>query len=253
MRNNYTKKPDIHKARMKKIRKFVDFDYDLRKPLSDYEKRKIKTYYDAIDALTARPHYEYRPRRSDHLKKAKAYGQGANTLPGLKVAFIPTGEDEKPRIYWDNSGEMVVESEHITRRYADVSTAEFLADPEGAARRVVEEHPEGKGFSMLAGEFEIPETYAPSQFPEQVGRKAAKYGDPDDNHYIGNWFGGFAVYNFQNQKSYKEYAAKKQQAKKDRQRLRSNEKKREKRKKLTRAEIIANTNAKLKRSFDGKR
>jgi hypothetical protein len=57
----------IHAQRLKAIRPFIDFNYDLRKPLSKYQKAKIKTYYDEIDQLTARPNKVYRPRKKENL------------------------------------------------------------------------------------------------------------------------------------------------------------------------------------------
>lgn len=225
----HNKTNGIHAQRLKEIRKYVNFDYDLRKPLSNYEKRKIKKYWDEIHALTARPYHVYRPRTADHLKKAQEFAQHEKRLPGLKVAFIPTNGTEKPRIRFTKDGEITATTEHVTTRVVQLDMMQLIEREADYIKVVVAENPDAKSFTVLCGRYEIPVGVSPSRLPAYVGKLTAKYSNVDANNYFGNWLHGLAAHHFKEQASFMEYMAEKQKAKADLQRKRRNKKARARR------------------------
>lgn len=215
----------IHAQRLKAIRPFIDFNYDLRKPLSKYQKAKIKTYYDEINALTARPYHVYRPRKSERLTKAQQFAQHEKQLKGLKVAFIPTNGIEKPKISFNKSGDLIAETKHVRTEFIPFEPNQLINDPETYARDLINDI-DAKRFTILAGKYEIPNSYSKSRLPANVAKLAGKYGNPDLNNYFGNWMVGLSAHRFSEQESFNEYAKAKSDAKKQLQRERKNRKRR---------------------------
>jgi hypothetical protein len=216
----------IHAQRLKSIRSFVNFDYDLRKPLSRHQKRKIKTYFDEIDALTARPYHAYRPRSKAHLKKAQEFAQHEKRLPGLKVAFIPTNGIEKPKIRFTKSGELIAETEHVRTRFLEFDPLELIESPIQHTEDVIAKDKQAKSFTILAGRYEIPNSYSRERVGAWVSKFAEKYSNQDANNYFGNWMVGLNAHHFKEQASFDEYREAKAKAKKDLQRKRRNKKRR---------------------------
>ena len=216
----------IHAQRLKRIRPFINFDYDLRKPLSKYEKQKIKTYFDEIDALTARPYHAYRPRSKDHLKKAQEFAQHEKRLPGLKVAFIPTNGIEKPKIRFTKAGELIAETEHVRTRFLEFDPLELIDDPKAHTNEIIEQDKQAKSFTILAGRYEIPNSYSRARVGEWVAKFAEKYSNTEANNHFGNWMVGLNAHHFKEQASFDEYREAKAKAKKDLQRKRRNKKRR---------------------------
>lgn len=223
MPNN--KANNIHAQRLKAIRPFIDFNYDLRKPLSNYQKRKIKEYYDEINALTARPYYVYRPHKSERLAKAQQYAQHEKQLKGLKVAFIPTNGIEKPKISFNKSGDLIAETKHVKTEFIPFDPDLLIDDPESYTRDLIDDI-DAKRFTILAGKYEIPNSYSKSRLPANVAKLAGKYGNPDLNNYFGNWMVGLSAHTFSEQADFNEYAKAKSDAKKQLQRERKNRKRR---------------------------
>jgi hypothetical protein len=201
----------IHAQRLKQIRGFVNFDYDLRQPLTKYQKSKIKKYFDEIDALTARPYQVYRPRSGEHLKKAQQYAQHEKQLPGLKVAFIPTN-GKKVKVKFDNSGEIAVSSENVTTRVIELDTDELLFDAAGHVADKIKRRKEDS-FTVLAGRYEIPVGLNKATLPNYVANLTAKYSSENENNYFGNWLHGIAAHRFDEQAEFGEYLKAKSEAK----------------------------------------
>lgn len=219
----------IHAQRLKAIRSYVDFDYDLRKPLTKYQKSKIKKYFNEIDALTARPYQVYRPRTKDHLKKAQDFAQHEKRLPGLKVAFIPTNGKDRARIRFDSKGNIETVTNHITTRGLSLNTDALLKDPIKHVNQVIKKEPHAKRFSVLCGRFEIPVTHSRETVAGYVAFLTGKYTADKGNHFHGNWLHGLAAHYFTDQSSFNDYMTEKQAAKKELQRKRRNALKRAKR------------------------
>jgi hypothetical protein len=201
--------------RLKEIRRFVSFDYDLRKPLSKYAQRKIKAYHDEITALTNRPYQVYRPRRADHLAEAQEFAQHEKRLPGLRVAFLPTDGTNKVTLRFTAKG-VVSKTKHVTISDVRLSVAQLLINPEKHVNERIQGNP-AKQFTVQAGRYEIPQPYLPSTIGKAVARLVSRYSESggvsrDDNHYFGRWLHGLKAYEFEAQAGLQEYLIEKQKA-----------------------------------------
>lgn len=211
---------------MRKIRKFVNFDYDLRSELSAYQKAKIKKYYDEVEALTARPYYAYKPRDKRRLETAQNFAQHETHLPALKVAFIPTNGKEKPRITYNKKGEIVSRTRHVATRMINVNRWKLAENPKEYIRKLIK-NDEGKAYTVLAGRYEIPQAKSKKALPDFVGKLALKYSDENKNNYVGNWLHGIASHSFSEQKDFTSYNKEKTEQKRKLQKKRRNTKERE--------------------------
>lgn len=212
----------IHKRRLKAIRKYIKFNYDLRKPLSNYAKRKIKQYYDEYLALTARPYYVYRSRSKEHLRIAQEFS-GHGSLTQFKVAFIPTA-DMHPRIEF-KKGKLVLHEQHITTQYLPFDPEELYDDTAQYIEELIEEV-EAEVFSIrvggdssgLDGRYEIQGTADRDSIAEEVEYLIERYssyddsGNPTSQHPI-HWLAGLASHNFKNQADLNSYQKAKSEAK----------------------------------------
>lgn len=205
----------LHAQRLKEIRRFVDFDYDLRKPLTESAKRKIKKYHDEIQALTNRPYQVFRPRQARHLREAQEFAQHEKLLPGLKVAFVPTDGTNRVKLRFTKKG-VVGQTKHVTIRDVKLSVAQLLINPEKHVNERIQGNP-AKQFTVQAGRYEIPQPYLPSTIGKAVARLVSRYGqaggvNPDNNHYFGRWLHGLKAYEFEAQAGLQEYLIEKQNA-----------------------------------------
>lgn len=203
-----TVKAQLAKKRLKEIRKFVDFDYDLRKPLSPAAQRKIKRYHDEISALTNRPYQVFRPRSKAHRLQAQKFAQHETHLPGLKVAFIPTDGVNPVRLKFGKRG-VSAKTAHVQWEVIPLSKAGLLRDPISEVEKRIARRVE-KQFTINAGKYEIPQPYIKESLPEAVARLVMKYGeesglDEDDNHYWGHWLESVKAYKFDNQTGVQEF------------------------------------------------
>ena len=217
----------IHAQRLKSIRSFVDFDFDLRKELTPYQKTKIKKYYDEVQALTARPFQVYRPRKKANLKKVQEFAQHENHLKGLKVAFVPTNGKDKAKIKITKKGEVFATTDHITTRYIKLDTFDLMDDPITHVNNAIKKDKQAKRFSVLAGRYEIPVTLGRGQVAEYVANLTEKYKTEEANNFHGNWLHGLAAHHFHDQDDFSTYMREKQKAKEKMQRDRRNKKARE--------------------------
>ena len=85
--------------RLKSIRPFVSFNYDLRQPLSSAAKAKITRYYEYIQKLTVRQHQVYRSSNPDNLRAVQRFAQHDPKRYGeIKVAFVPNAGAERMKL-----------------------------------------------------------------------------------------------------------------------------------------------------------
>lgn len=215
--------------RLKEIRRFVSFDYDLRKPLSQYAQRKIKTYHDEITALTNRPYQVYRPRLAAHLGEAQEFAQHEKRLPGLRVAFIPTDGTNKVTLRFTAKG-VVGKTKYVRITDVKLSVSQLLINAEKHVNERIQGNP-AKQFTVQAGRYEIPQPYLPSTIGKAVARLVVRYGEdsgltPGSNHYFGRWLHGLKAYEFDAQAGLQEYLIEKQKAIKAGKRKRARERRR---------------------------
>jgi ribosome modulation factor len=198
----------IHAERLKQIRRFVNFDYDLRKPLSSAAKKKVKRYHDEITALTNRPYQVYRARDPNNLKKAQKFAQHEKRLPGLKVAFIPTDGANRVKLSFNKSG-VTAHTKYVNTRHIEFDAAQLIEDPEGYVERKLRNVNAGQ-FTIQAGKYEIPQGYIKSSVPKAVARLTMRYGEAsgveeDNNHHFSRWLHGVFAHTFEKQADLVEY------------------------------------------------
>lgn len=215
---------------LKNIRRYVDFDFDLRRKLSPAQKRKITIYHKEVKALTARPFQAYRPRTAARLNKAQQFAQHEKKLSGLKVAFIPSDGKHKARISFNDAGEISAATEHVITRAIDLDKFELMEDPENYIKEKIKEQPRAKQFTVQAGRYEIPLAQSRRTIPEFVGRLAAKYADEEANNFFGNWLHGINAHTFKKQSDFSNYNNTKSKAKRTLQMKRKAAKKKAQRK-----------------------
>jgi hypothetical protein len=217
----------LHSARLKSIRPFVDFDYDLRKPLTTAAKRKIKKYADEISALTNRPYQVFRPRSRKHLQQAQAFAQHGEKLPGLKVAFLPTDGNHRMQLRFTRGG-VKGKTKNVIMSDVPLSIRKLLADPEAHVNARIAGNP-AKQYTIQAGRYEIPRPYLPSTVARAVAKFVSAYSDQESNHYFGNWLHGLKAYQFAEQGTLGEYLREKQKVIREGKRARRNEARRRQR------------------------
>lgn len=191
------------KQRLKEIRPYINFNYDLRKPLSKTQKRKIAVYYNELAALFSRPYQIYRPKGGRASKKLQAFAQHDRYLPGLKVAVIPNNGEEM-KITKNKKGEYKAKGEFVEFSTVPLDTDELLENPEAHVNERIEQYP-AKQYTIQAGRYEIPIPHLPNTVGKAVAKLCAKYSDESDNHYFGNWLHGLIRYKFHNQEQIKDY------------------------------------------------
>lgn len=210
----------LHASRLKAIRPFVNFNYDLRKPLSTAAKRKIKEYHDEVEALTNRPYQVFRPRTRAHLEEAQAFAQHEKKLPDLKVAFLPTDGMHRMRVKFTEHG-IRARTKNVTVTDVKLSRRQLLIDPEKHVNERIFGNP-AKQFTVQAGRYEIPRPYLPETVAKGVAKLVAAYSDKTSNHYFGRWLHGLKAYQFTQQGTLQEYLIEKQRSIKGAKRARAN-------------------------------
>lgn len=210
----------LHADRLKAIRSFVNFNYDLRKPLTPAAKKKIKHYYDEVTALTNRPYQVYRPRKRAHLDEAQAFAQHEQRLPGLKVAFLPSDGAHRIKVRFTKRG-IRAQTHNVVITDVKLSVRQLLIDPEKHVNARIAGNP-AKQFTIQAGRYEIPRPYLPETVARGVSRLVAAYSDKESNHYFGRWLHGLKAYEFREQGTLQDYLIEKQHAIKSAKRKRKN-------------------------------
>ena len=196
-------KNGIHAERLKAIRPFVSFNYNLNRKLSKYQKRKIKKYYDEIQTLTARPIQIYRGRDPKKLKAVQKYSRHTQNLRELKVAFVPTGGN-KVTIKVSKSGKVTTETKHVKNEFLEFDPFQLLENPIEHAREVIEPS-KAKSFTIAAGEYEIPTGYNKDSVIDRIGSLAERYSDESKNNHFSNWMFGVTAHSYKRQASFNKY------------------------------------------------
>lgn len=215
----------IHAQRLKAIRSFVNFDYDLRKPLTSSQKRTIKKYHDAIDKLQSRPNKIYRPRNTANKKESQRFAQHPKGLGGIKVAFIPTA-NEKAKVTFGKDGRLILKTDHVATQDIIFDPVNLIQNPNHEVNKALQEHPKAKTFTIKADEHEIPISYTKETFARGVIKLMDKYSNAEANNYFGNWLFGAKAHYFTRQADFAEFQKNKDKAKKELQRKRRNKKRR---------------------------
>lgn len=208
-----------YRQRLKAIRPFVSFNYDLRKPLSSSAKARISRYYEYIQKLTVRPHQVYRARSVGKLRAVQRFAQHDTKHPALRVAFVPNAGKERMRISVTKHG-VRGKTGHIGVYEIPLELERLVTEGRTYIKEAVDDGPEVQRYVVQAGAFEVPTSTTKRFIVDEVLKYMERYGadkydesDPN-SHYFGNWLFGLNGYRFHNQAELMEYReAKRQSAK----------------------------------------
>lgn len=228
----------IAAERLKAIRPYVSFDYDLRKPLTRAQKRRIKEYHDEISGLTNRPYQVYRPRRADHLEQAQHFAQHEKRLPALKVAFLPSNGTDHITLSFGKNGP-IARTKYVTTNYVAFNKDALIVNADDEVNRKLL-NVNAQQFTIAAGKYEIPRGMIRATVNAEVKRLMARYDGVNNayraqtarrrsNQYWGNWLHGVRVYQYQSQGDLNEYFRDKKAAIKTAKRARRAERERDRR------------------------
>lgn len=194
-------------SKLRAIRPFISFDYNLREPLTKAAKQKISIYYNEISELRKRPHQIYRPRRNDRLAAAQQLAQHERNLSGLKVAFVPTaGGGEKVKIKYNSKGKAYTVTDHVTTTPLiwKENIEEFLKEPKQYVEKVIKPV-KAERFTIIAGKYEIPNGFDRSAIGDAVLRYTNRYNDASANNFAGKWLFGLRAHTFKDQTTRENY------------------------------------------------
>jgi len=197
---------------MKAIRGFVDFDYDLRKPLSSASKGKINKYFEYINDKVGDNDsniYVYRGRKKKNIETAKAATGAPPELKGLKTAFFPTVGKEID-IRFDRKGELTIKGEFVTSKFIQFDPLRLIADDSKEyIQSLIDKHNYEK-YNITYGEWDSP-SMPDSRIAETVSKLAAEY-NVKGNHNYKNWLFGVNGLKFSKQGNALDYQKEKKAA-----------------------------------------
>jgi hypothetical protein len=186
-----TQRARLAKAKLIKMRRFIDFNYDLRKKLHPASIRKIERYYSEFSRLTidTRNVHVYRPKSKKRLRIAQKTAQH-NPKFKFNVAFLPT--DSAAKIRW-RGDKLVISGSYGSNEYASFDPKKLASDPRTEVLRAISEIHESDIYYIQAGNSEIKDNYTGDSaeiMARQVVKLQGKYSDPESNHHWENWLWG---------------------------------------------------------------
>lgn len=216
--------------KLKLIRPFITFDYDLRKnlnrELTPNQKRQITIYYDKIfgkDGIANKRGYElkiYRPKNNRNLNKAKTT-QNLNGLNKLKAVPFPVADKKKARVKVNKKGNIVIRENNVSRTVEPFNKIALVKDELKEVKRITNKYPKNSRFAVLAGNYEINHYVGDAgSIAYKVSVLKEKYADT-----YSKWMIGLAVYEFHDQADLTEYRKKISNAKKKKKRRAKKKKK----------------------------
>lgn len=199
----------LHARRLRDIRPYVNFDYDLRKPLTPAAERKILKYWRVIDSLKARNHIVYRPRNRKNLLPAQQFAQHEEFLPGIKAAFIPVADPETAELKIGRGKQLrfKVRERGIERESLPFNPRKLVRDPERHIAETLAQEPTATHFAVQAGKYEISAALTRERVAPRVLQLMERYseGGKDFKRYRNSsnhwkeWMHGLNVYRFPDQ------------------------------------------------------
>lgn len=196
-------KNNLHIERLLKIRPFVDFNFNINKiksgNLSEYEKKKIKKYYDEISELTAHPHYIYKPRNKDRRAAALEFANQSN-LKGIKNVILPVDFDgAKPKLKFNKDG-LKVDYGYTEQRAIRFNKNKLLNNPDDEINRVKNKLADANNFTVMCGKHE---SIKEIRTRETINKLVKDWQTQYKNSAL--WLNGLYGYKTKNQSSFNEY------------------------------------------------
>ena len=125
-----------YKDKLKELRPFISFNYDLRKKLHPRQIGKINSYFKELEKVKSQSVQVYRPKSKTKLNKIKET-TGLNGK-GFKVAFIPTpNPNDKYKIKLDKKGRVVFSNKASEKVFNAFDKVKLVNNPEKEIDRVL--------------------------------------------------------------------------------------------------------------------
>jgi len=209
--------PNRHIERLKAIRPFVNFNYsinDIRKNnISEYDKRKIKSYFDELKELNYQKRYKVQFRNPARERTARA-ASGQSNKKGFKFTLIETDQSgKKPNISFSNDNKTMKTSyAGVTKTYYPFDKNNLARDHVAETQRLLDQlPPDVRNVSPQVGVYEsIRHVVSPSKLPELIDSWMTKYKDKKPNE----WINGINTLEPKEQKNLGEYLLAKRDARK---------------------------------------
>lgn len=210
-----SKKQLLARKKLKLIRPYVSFDYDLRKKLAPSQIRKVNRYHETVKSIlklqgstfnnTNNSHI-YRPKTKKHLKAAQEFYQ-IDEFKDIKAIPIAKVGGKKPRVRFNKKGKISVRDENVTRVFHPFNLDESFTNSQilDQVQFVLDAIPDnarlqlavgGQGERLIAGTGDKKFIYKRVEELLNIGM----YGDD-----VKLWLTGVVEYKFTNQKSFDDY------------------------------------------------
>lgn len=208
-----------YSAKLRAIRSYVDFDYDLRRKLSSAAKRKINRYAAALQEISARSNSVYRGRDIKRVREVQKLSRNEfDTLPGFRVAFVESPRANPVKVRISKSGKVRLVAKFFELEYIAFDPRRLAESPEDETKRAMSESP-AKWFRVSTGKFSIATAYDRNVLPAEVAKLVSRYDidakDPSRlvsgkslNHHYSRWLNGIISLEVQNQTELEDFLRK---------------------------------------------
>lgn len=189
-----------YKQKMKEIRSFVNFNYDLRKPLHPRQKGKIDKYWQQIQEAKGQAYRVFRTPNKNNLKRVQE-ATGFD-LPDFKVAIIPNPDPDNPYKIKFKEKELIF-SNATGDKYFIKFNINNLINPETHLQEIENTLAQATGdrIAIACGKFEYRERFqSKDRAKETIIEFIHTYGNPEAQNYFGNWLYGIYDIKIKNQK-----------------------------------------------------
>jgi len=238
-----------HSAKMVALRPFVDFNYDLSKPLKPNQLAKIDRYYEALNAIKARANKVYRGRSKARVRQVQTISRNEfESLPGFKVAFVESTDANPVRVAFDKKGRVKLKARYFDMGFIPFDQFELARDAHAEISRAMAEDEAAKWFRVSTGKYSMLSPFSRRVLPGKLVQLIHKYspsaadpailnsGGKTKEHLYEYWLNGLIPMHPTNQAQLDEFLTREMRDRQTRKKARKAERERErvKRKKADR-------------------
>ncbi len=193
------------KEKVKELRPFMSKmrDIDLRKDISPQQAGYINRAFTEYQELTTRPVKVFRSRNKKHLAQAQAYSRHEKGAPKFDVAFVPVA-DPKARLIFKGD-KMKIRTKFGTESVIFFDLPLLAKNPKREIERAIADNPEADQFIIMAGKYLFNGGISRSLIAKKTMDLMAKYANPEENNFWGNWLFGLVTFEYHNQADFTEY------------------------------------------------
>jgi hypothetical protein len=228
--------------KLKALRSFVDFNYDLRKPLKSAQKAKINRYYSALDRIQARANVVYRGKSKTRVREVQKISRNEfDALPGFKVAFVESSPANPTRVKFSKKGKPRLKSQYFDMGFIPFNMRALAKNPNAEITRAMNEDRAANWFRVSTGKYSMMSAISRRVLPGKLEQLMQKYSPSAENpellnsggktraHHWNQWLNGLIPLHTANQTELTEFLRrdmrdradrkKKRKARKERQRV----------------------------------